>query len=404
MNYSKNKLFIDKVAVSKVIDKFGTPSYCYSYNKLKNNILQFKKNFKKIDPLICFAVKANNNLTILNEIGKLGLGADVVSKGELVAAIKAKIHPKKIVFSGVGKTYEEIKFAVQKKILLINAESQSEIETILKVAKKNKRIIDIGIRVNPNVDAQTIKEITTGKDSNKFGVSDKEVIRLINHYKNSKYLNIKCLSVHIGSQITSDTPYLRMLKAIQKIIEITNFNFEYVDLGGGMGINYGNSKKLLNYKKYCKQIDRFIKKYNTKIIFEPGRSIVGNAGYLLAKIIYIKKTSKINFVILDTGMNDLMRPALYKAYHKIIPLTKSNNKIFKRHDFVGPICETTDKFLSQKSFQKLNEGENLVICDVGAYGKVLSSNYNLRVGASELLIKKTKIFRIRKKETLENII
>ena len=146
-----------------------------------------------------------------------------------------------------------------------------------------------------------------------------------------------------------------------------------------MGINYGNSKKLLNYKKYCKQIDRFIKKYNTKIIFEPGRSIVGNAGYLLAKIIYIKKTSKINFVILDTGMNDLMRPALYGSVHKIIPLTKSNNKIFKRHDFVGPICETTDKFLSQKSFQELNEGEKLVICDVGAYGKVLSSNYNLRV-------------------------
>jgi len=404
MLYRNNKLLIDKIAVHKIVKQFGTPIYCYSYNQLKENILKFQKNFKKINPLICFAVKANNNTKILKEIAKLGLGADVVSKGELMAALKSKIEPKKIVFSGVGKTYEEIEFAIKKKVLLINAESQSEIETILKIARKMNRVIDIGIRLNPNIDAKTIKEITTGKISNKFGLTEKELIRLINHYKKSKYLSIKCLSVHIGSQITSHIPYLKMLKAIKKIIYKAKFNFEYIDLGGGMGINYGENNQKLNYKKYSNQIDKFVKENKVKVIFEPGRSIIGNTGYLLAKIIYIKKTNRINFIIIDAGMNDLMRPALYKAFHRIIPSIKNRNKVFKRHDFVGPICETTDKFLSMKSYQKLNEGDSVVICDVGAYGKVLSSNYNLRVSPKEILIKNSKILEIKKKEFLEKII
>ncbi len=404
MNYSKNKLFIDNIAVDKIIKRFGTPTYCYSYNQLKKNIFNFEKNFNKLNPLICFAVKANNNVKILNEIGKLGLGADVVSKGELMAALKSNINPRKIVFSGVGKTYNEIEFAAKKNILLINAESKSEIKAISKISNKISKSIDIGLRLNPNVDAKTIKEITTGKNSNKFGLNEKEVLDLINEYKNSKFVNIKCLSVHIGSQITSHTPYLRTLNAMQKIIDKSKFRFEYVDLGGGMGINYGQENKLLNYKKYSQHISKFIKKNKVKIIFEPGRSIIGSAGYLLTKIIYIKKTNKINFVILDSGMNDLMRPALYKAYHRIIPSKKSKTKISKIHDFVGPICETTDKFLSVKTFQKLNEGDNIVICDVGAYGKVLSSNYNLRIGASEIIVKNSKVLRIRKKENLNNII
>ena len=321
-----------------------------------------------------------------------------------MAALKSKIKPQKIVFSGVGKTYEEIEFAVKKKILLINAESQSEIETISKIAKKKNIVVDIGIRLNPNVDALTIREITTGKESNKFGLNENDVVEIINRYKKSKSINIKCLSVHIGSQITTHVPYLKMLKAVQRVINLSNFQFEYIDLGGGMGINYGKDKKLLDYKKYSKEIYKFVKKNNVKIIFEPGRSIIGNTGYLLTKIIYIKKTNKINFIILNAGMNDLMRPALYKAYHKMIPAKKNKIKILKRHDFVGPICETTDKFLSTKSYQKLNEGENIVICDVGAYGKVLSSNYNLRVSANEILIKNSKVYRIRKKESLQNII
>ena len=404
MNYKKNKLYIDNVQVDKIVNNFGSPTYCYSYNQLKENILKFKSNFNILNPLICYAVKANNNIKILNEIGRMGIGADVVSKGELMAALKAKISPKKIVFSGVGKTYDEISFAVKKKILLINAESKSEIENIIKIAKKKNKSIDIGIRLNPNVDAKTIKEITTGKNSNKFGLTSEEVIDLIKFYKKSKFIKIKCLSAHIGSQITSHIPYLRMIDAIQRIIDKSKFKFEYIDLGGGMGINYGYKQKKLNYKKYSIKISEFVKKNNVKIIFEPGRSIVGNIGYLLTKIIYIKKTKKINFIIVDAGMNDLMRPALYKAYHKIVPTKKSRSIVTKRHDFVGPICETTDKFLSYNSYQKLAERDNVVICDVGAYGKVLSSNYNLRVSANEILIKNSKSLRIKKKESLQNII
>ena len=342
--------------------------------------------------------------SIETDLKQFNFGADVVSKGELMVALKSKIHPKKIVFSGVGKTLEEIDFAVRNKILLINAESKSEIEAIVKIAKKFKKRIDIGIRLNPNVDAKTIKEITTGKNSNKFGLTEKEVIGLVNYYKTSKYINIKCLSVHIGSQILTHTPYLKMLSAIQTVIDKCNFHFEYIDLGGGMGINYGQNKRNLDYKKYSKGIELLIKKNKVKIIFEPGRSIIGNTGYLLTKIIYIKKTDKINFIILDSGMNDLMRPALYKAYHRIIPTKKNRNKILKRHDFVGPICETTDRFLSLNSYQKLSEGDNVVICDVGAYGKVLSSNYNLRKSANEILIKDSKVYKIRKNLKLEKII
>ncbi len=404
MLYKNNKLLIDKISVDKIIKEFGTPVYCYSYNQLKKNIVKFKNNFNKFNPIICFSVKSNNNSRILKELSNLHLGADVVSKGELILALNSKINPKKIVFSGVGKTYEEIEFAAKKKILLINVESESEIETIRKVAKKINRNIDIGIRLNPNVDAKTIKQITTGKYSNKFGLIEKDAIKLIKKYKSSKYLNIKCLSVHIGSQIISHVPYLNMLKSIQKIIDKTKYNFEYVDLGGGMGINYGENSRILDYKKYSKQIEKFIKKNKVKIIFEPGRSIIGNAGYLLSKIIYIKKTTKINFIILDTGMNDLMRPALYKAFHKIIPTKRKLGRILKKHEFVGPICETTDKFLSTKFYQKLNEGDNVVICDVGAYGKVLSSNYNLRNNADEIIIKNSKVFKIGENTTLKKLI
>ena len=212
------------------------------------------------------------------------------------------------------------------------------------------------------------------------------------------------MSVHIGSQITSHVPYLKMLKALQNVIDKSKFYFEYIDVGGGMGINYNNSRQKLNYKKYSNKISKFVKKNKVKIIFEPGRSIIGNTGYLLAKIIYIKDTTKIRFIIIDAGMNDLMRPALYKAYHRIIPTKKNRNKIFKLHDFVGPICETTDKFLTLKSYQKLKEGDNLVILDVGAYGKVLSSNYNLRENSKEVLIKKSKIFQIKKRQKIEDII
>jgi diaminopimelate decarboxylase len=404
MKYKKRHFYIENVSAKIIAKKFGTPSYVYSYDKIKNNINNFKKNFKTINPLICFSVKSNSNLKILNLINKFGLGADVVSKGELIIALKAKIKPEKIVFSGVGKTIDELKFAVSKKILLINAESENEIVEIEKIAKKNKKKINIGIRLNPDTDAKTLKKISTGKKENKFGLTEKKFLELLKKYKNSKFINIICLSVHIGSQITSHIPYKNMLNVVKKIIQQSKYNFKYIDLGGGMGIQYGNSLNNLNYSKYNKLIKSFLKKIKTKIIFEPGRSIVGNAGYLISKITYIKQTSSKNFVILDSAMNDLLRPALYGAKHRIIPSKLSRKKISKKHEFVGPICETTDKFLTVTNYQKLNQGDIIIICDVGAYGMVLSSNYNLRPKPVEILINNTSTKIITKRQKLNNII
>ena len=404
MIYINKKLHIEKTNLENIAQKYGTPAYCYSYNQLRDNITRFKRNFESFSPMICFAVKSNTNLSLLKEIKKFGLGADVVSQGELMIAIKAGINPKKIVFSGVGKTTDEIKYAIDKKILLINAESMSEIKEIDKIAKlKNKRVM-IGLRLNPNTDAKTLNQISTGKKGNKFGVNKITFIELVRYCKNSENLDLQCLSVHIGSQILNHKPYEKMLNVIDKTISKVDHKFKFIDLGGGMGISYREKNKLLNYSKYNIAIKKFLKKHNSKIIFEPGRSIIGNVGTLISKIIYIKKNENKNFIILDAGMNDLIRPALYGAFHKIIPITQRQKKMKKISEFVGPICESTDKFMTIKKFQELNEKDIIAICDVGAYGMSLSSNYNLRLKPVELLIRGSRIKVIKKRQKYKDII
>ena len=404
MKYINNSLTIEKIKAQNLAKKFDTPIYCYSYKKLKENINNFKKNFRSFSPLICFAVKANTNVNLIREIRKLGLGADVVSIGELIKSLRAGINPKKIVFSGVGKTFDEISYAIDKNILLINAESKSEIIQIEKIAKTKKKIVSIGIRFNPNTDAKTLSQISTGKKENKFGVDKKTFFELVKYSKNSKNISLKCLSVHIGSQIVDHKPYEKMLKEVDKIIKKTNHKFEFIDLGGGMGISYQNNDKKLNYKKYNIAIIKNLKDHKSKIIFEPGRSIVGNIGFLISKIIYIKESGNKDFIILDSGMNDFMRPALYGANHRTLPVLKTN-KISKRtYEFVGPICESTDRFVALKKFQKMNEKDLIVICDVGAYGMSLSSNYNVRPKPIEILIKGSKINIIKKRQKLEELI
>ena len=346
MKYLNKSFLIERVKVKNLVKKFDTPIYCYSYEKLKKNVINFKENFKSFSPLICFAVKSNTNVNLLREIRKLGCGADVVSMGELMKALKAGINPKKIVFSGVGKTFKELNYAVNKRILLINAESKSEIIVIKKIAKSKKKIVDVGIRLNPNTDAKTLNQISTGKKENKFGLTEKPFLKLVKYIKNSKYINLKCLSVHIGSQIVNNQPYEKMLKVVDAVIKKTNHEFEFIDLGGGMGIAYNSKTKKLNYKKYNIVINKFLKNNNYKIIFEPGRSIIGNTGVLISKIIYIKKAKYKDFIILDSAMNDLMRPALYGANHQIIPVIKRSGISKKTYEFVGPICESTDKFLT----------------------------------------------------------
>ena len=404
MKYIDKNLSIESIKVLDVAKKFGTPVYCYSYKLLKENIASFKKNFKTFAPLICFAVKSNTNVNLIKEIRKLGLGADVVSKGELMIALKAGVDPKKIVFSGVGKTYSEISYAIDKKILLINAESKSEIIQIEKIAKSKKKIINVGIRLNPNTDAKTLSQISTGKKENKFGVDEKIFFDLVNYSKLSKNIDLKCLSVHIGSQILDYKPYEKMLKVVNRVIKKSNHKFEFIDLGGGMGISYEKNNKKLNYQKYNIAIKKFLKNHKSQIIFEPGRSIVGNIGSLISKVIYIKENDKKDFIILDAAMNDLMRPALYGANHRTLPAIKTNQTSKKVYEFVGPICESTDKFTTLKKFQKLKEKDFVVMCDVGAYGMSLSSNYNVRPKPAEILIKGSKINVIKKRQKLEDLI
>jgi diaminopimelate decarboxylase len=288
--------------------------------------------------------------------------------------------------------------------LLINAESKSEIKEIERIAKFKRKKIQIGIRLNPNTDAKTLTQISTGKKENKFGVNYKTFLELVRYCKKSKNIDLKCLSVHIGSQILDNKPYEKMLKVISNTINKVNHKFEFIDLGGGMGISYGNESKKLNFQKYNLAIKKFLKKHDSKIIFEPGRSIVGNAGFLISKVIFIKVSDKKNFIILDAAMNDLIRPALYGAKHRILPAEKKNRRSKKIYEFVGPICESTDKFSSLKNFQLLDEKDIVTICDVGAYGMSLSSNYNLRPKPIELLIKNSKINVIKKRQKHKDLI
>ena len=404
IKYKKNDLLIEGVSVRNLAKKFPTPFYCYSSKTIIEKFKKFK-NSLKIDALICYAVKANPNIAILKILSKQGAGTEVVSEGELIRSLKAKINPKKIVFSGVGKSLNAIKLAVKKNILQINVESEEELELIEEITKKLKKRMQIGIRVNPDIDAKTHKKISTGRKEDKFGIDIKIAEKIFNNYRFNKYLDVIGLSVHIGSQITSLNPFKRAFLKISRMVKKININqkiIKILDLGGGIGINYNNDK-VINFNDYAKIISKISKDLDCKLILEPGRMLVAESGILLTKVLYIKKNKKNNFAIIDAGMNDLLRPALYDAYHEIESV-KNNKGQKKKYTIVGPICETTDKFLSITKFQMLNEGDCLAICDVGAYGMVLSSNYNLRTKPPEILINKSLSKVIKKRQKLINII
>ena len=404
LRYVGKNLFVEKLSIKNILKKNKTPFYIYSENQITYNFLKFANTFRKTNPLICFAAKSNSNSNILRILGRLGAGADVVSGGELLKALKAGIKPNKIVFSGVGKTEEELKIAINKKILLINCESESEAKLVNNLAKKLKKKVSIGFRLNPNVDAKTHKNISTGKAENKFGLSIKNFkifLKTINSFKNIK---LDALSVHIGSQILNDAPFRKTLNVMSKLIKELKLNLKYVDLGGGFGINYTDKEKPINLNKYSKLVHNFAKKLKCRIIFEPGRSIIGNTGLLISKIQFIKKGTNKNFIILDAGMNDFMRPALYEAFHKIIPISKKSSRMKDKIEFVGPICESTCKFGVYKNYPKVNENDFVAITNVGAYGSSLSSNYNTRPLIAEILINKNKLRYIRKKQNLLKLI
>ena len=397
-------MYIENTSVLSIAKKNQTPFYLYSSKQIEENYINFFKIFKNVNPLICFAAKANTNITIMRILGKLGSGADVVSGGELLKALKAGIKPNKIVFSGVGKTEEELKLAIKNKILLINVESESEAILINKIGKKVNKIISIGFRINPNVDAKTHKKISTGKAENKFGISITNFSSFYKSIEQYKYLKINAISVHIGSQILSDTPYKKTLDVLSKVIRDLNIKLKYVDLGGGFGIKYNKKDKLINLNNYAKLVHNFKNKLNCNIIFEPGRSLVGNTGILVSKIQYIKKGLNKNFIIIDAGMNDFMRTALYDASHDIVPIVKTDKKSHASVEFVGPICETTCKFIKYKKYQKIKEGDFVAITNAGAYGSSLSSNYNTKPLIAEILAGKNTFKIIRKKQDLFKLI
>jgi len=404
MNYKNNKFYIENISIGKLARSFQTPFYCYSKSRLNENIRNFNKTFEKTKPLVCFSVKSNSNSKLLRIIKNNGLGADVVSIGELQKVLKVGFRPNKIVFSGVGKTINELNFAIKKKILLINVESESELKNIINLSKNKKSAVNVGIRLNPNVNAQTIGKISTGRMQDKFGLGFRDAIKIIEKYKDSNLIRFKCLSVHIGSQILSNVPYQKMIRVVNNFLEKVSVNFEYIDFGGGMGIDYNSTKKTFDFKKLALEIYKFSKRNECKVILEPGRSIIGDTAVLISKVIYIKENPNKDFIILDAGMNDLIRPALYNAKHMIIPANKSSRKSKKEYDFVGPICETSDRFLKMKKFQKLNEGDIVILKDVGAYGYVLSSNYNVRPMPKEVLVDKSKTIIISKSQSIKDLI
>jgi len=403
-NYNNHRLTIENIPVIKVVKKNETPFYLYSKKQILENLKNFRKTFLQSKPLVCFSVKSNSNLSILKVLKEQQCGADVVSAGELLKVLKAGIKPNKIVFSGVGKSETELRLAIKKNILLINVESENEAKLINKISKKMKKKTSIGIRLNPDIDAKTHRKISTGKAQDKFGVSINDLIHLSKNLNKYKNLKLDAISVHIGSQILSENPFRKTLKVLGKIIQSLNLHLKFVDLGGGFGISYEKKEKKINLKNYAKAVNKFKKKFRCNIIFEPGRTILGNAGILVSKIQYLKKGKNKVFAILDAGMNDFMRPALYNASHNILPLVKNNFRSKYSIEFVGPICETTCKFIKYKKYQKLFENDYVAIMNVGAYGSTLSSNYNIKPLAAEVIIDKKKIKIIRKKQSLLKLV
>ena len=403
--YRGNNLCSENTEIEKITKKINTPFYCYSLGAIKKNINNYKNNTHNINAKICFALKSNSNLTILSEIAKEGLGADVVSKGEFQKALKSGIKSENIIFSGVGKSYDEIKFAIQEKCFQINAESISEVKKINEIAGNLNLVQNVAIRINPNVTPDTHSKITTGSIENKFGISIDNAMKIFDQKNLYENININGIAFHIGSQIMEVDPFEKACIAAKQMIdklEIAGSKIKTVDVGGGIGISERNDFEFI---KYFKMIQKYFNKKNDiQVIFEPGRSILGNAGILVSKILYIKEAENKNFVIIDAGMNDFIRPALYESEHPILPLLKNDNKKKFPLDIVGPICESSDKFLSVEQFQDIHEGDYIAILNAGAYGSSMSSNYNVRPLIEEILINDDQFYIIKKIQMFEELI
>jgi len=400
LKYKNNLLFIDDVSVFDTAVKVGTPFYLYGKKKLLENYKVLDGAFCKVNRIICYAVKANENPQILKILAEKGCGTDIVSVGELKLALACGINSQKIVFAGVGKKDDEIKEAIKSDILMFNVESIPELFRIDKIAKSLGKIAGISFRINPDIDAKTHPHITTGLSHNKFGLCFDEAFEGYLLAKELKNIKIVGLHLHIGSQITDKGSFELASKKVSgyiKKLSDAKIKLRYIDMGGGLGIRY-KDEKIITPAEYAQAIMSNLPENHT-IILEPGRFIIGAAGILVTKIIYIKKTSKKNFLIVDAGMNDLVRPEMYGAYHDIIPIALRKGEKYN-WDIVGPICESSDIFAKDRPMPKVSEGDYLAILCAGAYGYSMSSNYNMRPRPAEVLVEGKKWKVIRKRENL----
>ena len=403
-SYKDNNLLVEDASVASVAEKYGTPCFIYSKAALEQNYHAYEKAFEDHSHLICYAVKANSNLAVLNILSKLGAGFDIVSGGELDRVIAAGGDPKKVTFSGLGKTTQEIYKALDAGIHCFNIESEAELLRINEIAVNNSQVAPISIRVNPDVNAETHPYISTGLKENKFGLSMEKAIQLYLHATEMKGICIKGLDFHIGSQLTSIRPILdaldRVLTLNEQLIS-KDVIIEHINIGGGLGVTYEDeipptpNELILAVKEKLHGLD-------LKIVVEPGRSIAANAGILVTKVEYLKNHEEKNFAIIDGAMNDLIRPALYGAWQKIVPVKKAAGNESTAYDIVGPICESADALGKNRSLN-INAGDLLAIKSAGAYGFVMSSNYNTRPRAPEIMINGSEVHLIRERETVSDL-
>lgn len=405
--YRGNQLYCEKVKVEELAAKYGTPLYVYSYQTLISHFIKLQKAFRRINPLICYSVKANSNLAILKSLVDKGAGLDIVSGGELFRALSVGCPASKIVYASVGKTDREIAEAIEKGILFFNVESLPELENINRIAQELNKLPNVAIRINPDVEPKTHKFITTGKLTNKFGIDLKTAHRILQLRGGFAHIKICGLHIHIGSQITESEPFVAAIRKITGFISLLKkegIDLEYLNIGGGLGIIYSHETPQ-TAARFAAKVMPLLQKSALKVIMEPGRFIVGNAGILVTKVLYLKNSPKKKFVIVDAGMNDLIRPALYDAYHQIVPLrmTHDAQRTTQKVDVVGPICESGDFFAKERMLPRLDEGEFLAVMGSGAYGFSMSSNYNSRLKAAEVMVAGNKVFLVRKRDSFQDL-
>lgn len=405
-NYKNGSFHIEEVDVNEVAEKIGTPFYIYSLKAIRNGVSSYLSSLSKYGGIGCYAVKANSNLAIMRAIFREGFGADVVSKGELFKALKAGVDPNRIVFAGVGKRDDEIEYALEKGLLMFNVESEEELLNINRIAERLNKKAPIAIRVNPDVDPKTHPYIATGLKTSKFGVDVEEAYNLYIKAKELKNIDIVGVHFHIGSQITVKEPFIEAsLKVLDLVRSLRKKGIElkYFDMGGGIGIRYKN-EETIKPSDILDTIGNELLKDGLIPVMEPGRSVVGNAGFLVTRILYVKKKSEKTFYIVDAAMNDLARPALYNAYHEIVPAREVSDKNQLTIDIVGPICESGDFLAKDREMPCLSSGDLLIVKSAGAYGFSMSSNYNMRPRAAEILVDGKEWYVIRERESLEDLV